>query len=245
MSNLIGIGLSGLKSHQTALSVTGNNVANTNTPGYSRQEAIFVDNPSQLTGAGYVGQGANISTIRRNAEEFINSQVRSDTTIYNERSVFLGQAESVDNLLASATTGLTPAMNNFFKAFQGGADDPTSIPQRQLLLSQTEGLISRFKSLDTRLNDQMRTIDFELEGAVSEINSLSQGLAKLNQSISVAVGSGGGDQPNSLLDQRDQALKKLSEFVTVSTFPGSSPGELNVWSAFGTREYCSQAASSS
>ena len=229
MSNLIGIGLSGLKSHQTALSVTGNNVANINTPGYSRQEAIFVDNPSQLTGAGYLGQGTNISTIQRNAEEFINSQVRSDTTIYNERSAFLGQAESVDNLLASSTTGLTPAMNNFFAAFQGGADDPTSIPQRQLLLSQSEGLISRFKSLDTRLNAQMQTIDFELEGAVSEINSLSQGLAKLNQSISVAVGSGGGDQPNSLLDQRDEALKKLSELVTVSTFPSGSQGELNVF----------------
>ena len=120
-------------------------------------------------------------------------------------------------------------MSNFFAAFQGAADDPTSIPQRQLLLSQTEGLISRFKSLDTRLNSQMKTIDFELEASVSEINSLSQGLAKLNQSISVAIGSGGGDQPNSLLDQRDQALKKLAEFVTVSTFPGASPGQLNVF----------------
>lgn len=229
MSNLIGIGLSGLRSHQTALSVTGNNVANTNTPGYSRQEAVFVDNPSQLTGAGYLGQGANISTIRRNAEEFINTQVRSDTTIYQERSAYLGQAESVDNLLASSTTGLTPAMSNFFKAFQGGADDPTSIPQRQLLLTQSEGLVSRFKSLDSRLNEQMRTIDFELEAAVSEINSLSQSLAKLNQTISVAEGAGGGDQPNFLLDQRDEALRKLSELVTVSTFPGASPGQLNIF----------------
>ena len=56
MADLIGIGLSGLRSHQTALSVTGNNVANTNTAGYSRQEAIFTDNQSLLTGAGYVGR---------------------------------------------------------------------------------------------------------------------------------------------------------------------------------------------
>tara|TARA_R110001592_G_scaffold341482_1_gene630613 strand:+ start:1607 stop:4294 length:2688 start_codon:yes stop_codon:yes gene_type:complete len=229
MSDLIGIGLSGLRSNQTALSVTGNNVANTNTPGYSRQEAVFVDNPSLLTGSGFLGQGVSISTIRRNAEEFINSQVRSDTTVYQERNVFLSQAESIDNLLASTTTGLTPAMSSFFKAFQGGADDPTSVPQRQLLLTQAEGLVSRFKSLDTRLNSQMRTIDFELEAAVSEINSLSQSLAQLNQSIGIAVGSGSGDKPNQLLDERDEALRKLSEFVTVSVFPEGDSSQLNIF----------------
>tara|TARA_R110001592_G_scaffold60360_1_gene183449 strand:+ start:1126 stop:3813 length:2688 start_codon:yes stop_codon:yes gene_type:complete len=229
MGDLIGIGLSGLRANQTALSVTGNNVANTNTPGYSRQEAVFVDNPSSLTGAGYVGQGVSLSTIRRNAEDFISSQVRSDTTVYQERSAFLSQSESVDNLLASSTTGLTPAMSDFFKAFQGGADDPTSVPQRQLLLTQSEGLVSRFKSLDSRLNSQLRTIDFELEAAVSEINSLSQGLAQLNQSIAIAVGAGAGDQPNALLDERDEALKQLSKYVTVSVFPEGNSGQLNVF----------------
>ena len=229
MGDLIGIGLSGLRSNQTALSVIGNNVANTNTPGYSRQEAVFVDNPSLLTGAGYLGQGVNLSTIRRNSEEFINSQLRSDTTVYNERNIYLSQAESIDNLLASTSTGLTPAMSDFFKAFQGGADDPTSVPQRQLLLTQSEGLVSRFKSLDSRLNSQMKTIDFELEAAVSEINSLSQSLAQLNQSISVAVGAGQGDQPNALLDERDEALRKLSELVTVSAFPEGSSGQMNIF----------------
>lgn len=229
MGDLIGIGLSGLKAHQTALSVTGNNVSNTNTPGYSRQEAIFVDNPSVLSGAGYQGQGVSLSTIRRNAEEFISTQLRSDTTVYNERNIYLNQAESVDNLLASTSTGLTPAMSSFFKAFQGGADDPTSIPQRQLLLTQSEGLVARFKSLDSRLSSQMRTIDFELEAAVSEINSLSQSLAQLNQSISIAIGAGQGDQPNNLLDARDEALRKLSELVTVSVFPEGNTGQLNVF----------------
>ncbi len=229
MSGLIGIGLSGLRAHQTALSVTGNNVANTNTPGYSRQEAVFVDNPSLLNGAGFIGQGVSLSTIRRNAEDFITSQLRSDTTVYNEQRIFLNQAESVDNLLASTTTGLTPAMSSFFQAFQGGAEDPTSVPQRQLLLTQTEGLVSRFKSLDTRLNSQMKTIDFELEAAVSEINSLAKSLASLNQSISVAIGAGQGDMPNNLLDERDEALRKLAEYVTVSTYPQDNTGQLNIF----------------
>ena len=71
MADLINIGLTGLRSHQTALSVTGNNVANTNTPGYSRQEAIFEDNPSLLNGAGYLGQGVNIDTVRRLTQGFL------------------------------------------------------------------------------------------------------------------------------------------------------------------------------
>jgi flagellar hook-associated protein 1 FlgK len=229
MGDLIGIGLSGLRAHQTALSVTGNNVANTNTPGYSRQEAVFVDNPSLLTGAGYVGQGVNLSTIRRNAEEFITAQLRSDTTIYNERKVFLSQAQNIDNLLASTTTGLTPAMSAFFQAFQGGAEDPTSVPQRQLLLSQSEGLVSRFRSLDDRLNSQLRTIDFEMGAAVSEINSLAKSLAQLNQSISVAVGAGQGDMPNNLLDERDEALRKLAEYVTVAVYPQDNTGQVNIF----------------
>ena len=229
MGDLIGIGLTGLQVHQTALSVTGNNVSNTNTPGYSRQEAVFVDNQSLLTGAGYLGQGASTDTIRRNAENFIIEQVRADTTVFHERDAVLTQAESIDNLLASTTTGLTPAMSAFFQAFQGGADDPTSVPQRQLLLTQTEGLVARFHALDSRLNSQMEAIDVELSASVAAINSLSQGLAELNSSIAIAVGAGQGNMPNNLLDARDEALRELSEYVNVSTFPAGDDGQISVF----------------
>jgi len=229
MGDLIGIGLSGLRAHQTALSVTGNNVANTNTAGYSRQEAIFTDNQSLLTGAGYVGQGTSIDTINRISQSFVIDQVRADTTVYNERNALLQQAESVDNLLASTTTGLTPAMSSFFEAFQGAADDPTSIPQRQLLLTQSEGLVSRFHSLDARLNAQLTNIDNELEASVSAVNSLAQSLAELNSSISIAVGAGQGDEPNELLDTRDEVLRQLSEHVSVTTINQGNDGQVNVF----------------
>jgi flagellar hook-associated protein 1 FlgK len=229
MADLIGIGLSGLKSHQTALSVTGNNVANTNTAGYSRQQAIFVDNQSLLTGAGYVGQGTSIENITRISQSFLVDQIRSDTTVYNERNAILDQANSIDNLLASSTTGLTPAMSNFFQSFQGAADDPTSIPQRQLLLTQSEGLVSRFHTLNDRLNTQSKTIELELQAAVASMSSLSQSLAELNQSISVATGAGQGSQPNDLLDKRDEVLRELSEYVSVTTFAQGNDGQVNVF----------------
>ncbi len=228
MSGLVNIGLTGLRAHQLALSVTGNNVANTNTPGYTRQEAVFVDNLSLRTGAGYVGQGVSVETIRRISQNFVVEQVRADTSVYSEREAALKQAESVDNLLASSTTGLTPALSRFFQAFQGAAEDPTSVPQRQLLLTQTEGLVSRFHALNGRLNAQMENIDQELQAAVAEVNSIAQSLAKLNQSIAVAVGAGQGDMPNKLLDERDEALRRLSELVTVSTTTGAD-ARMNVF----------------
>ncbi len=228
MADIIGIGLSGLRAHQVALSVTGNNVANTNTEGYTRQQAVFEDNFSLRTGSGYLGQGVSIETIRRISESFIVEQVRADTTVYAERNALLEQAGAVDNLIASTSTGLTPALSNFFQAFQGAADDPTSVPQRQLLLTQTEGLVSRFRSLDQRLKTQLDNIDQELEASVSKINSLAQSLAELNQSIATATAAGQGDLPNDLLDERDETLRKLSEMVNVSSFD-LGDGRVNVF----------------
>ncbi|TNC80477.1 MAG: flagellar hook-associated protein FlgK [Oleiphilus sp.] len=230
MADLIGIGLSGLRSHQTALSVTGNNVANTNTQGYTRQQAIFESSPSTFTGFGYVGQGVNIESITRIAQDFVIEQVRGDTTLLNGRKATLAQAEAIDNLLASTTTGLTPALSSFFQAFQGAADDPASIPQRQLLLTQAEGLVSRFRALDQSLNSQKELIDQELEAAVAEINSLAQGLVEINQAIaSASTGGGVGNMPNDLLDERDETLRKLSEFVSVTSIESGLPGQVNVF----------------
>jgi len=230
MADLIGIGLTGLKAHQTALSVTGNNVANTNTPGYSRQQAIFESNPSSFSGFGYVGQGVTIENISRIASNFVTEQVRADTTLLGQRETTLAQAGAIDNLLASTTTGLTPSLSSFFQAFEGAADDPTSIPQRQLLLTQAEGLVSRFRSIENSLSNQMSFIDQELEAAVSSINSLSKGLVEINRSLSTASTNGTqGGSPSELMDERDETLRKISELVSVTVIDAGSSGQVNVF----------------
>ncbi len=216
MAGLIGIGLTGLKSHQSALNTTGNNVTNTNTPGYSRQEVIFETNPSQFVGYGYQGAGVNISDIQRISDQFLIDQYRADTTVYNYQDSFVSHINVLDNLLADVTTGLSPAMSNFFKALQGGSDDPTSIPERQLILSQSEGLVTRFNSLYARLQDQEVIIGQEMSAHVSTINSLASGIAELNHAITLASGGGGGSLPNDLLDQRDEKLRELGELVQVN-----------------------------
>ncbi len=215
MASLINIGLTGIKSHQVALSTTGNNVTNANTPGYSRQEVVFNSAASLRTGAGFVGSGVNIETVRRVNLEYINTQLRADTTVFNEQEALLSQATQIDNLLAGETTGLTPALGEFFRALQGGADNPASVPERQLLLTQSEGTIGRFQALYSRLSQQQQSLEQAIKNDVADINSLSKSIAELNKAITVAIGAGKGDLPNTLMDQRDEAIKKLAEKISV------------------------------
>ncbi|KZY63141.1 hypothetical protein A3742_02005 [Oleiphilus sp. HI0071] len=230
MADLINIGVSGLKTHQVALSVTGNNVANINTPGYSRQEAIIVDKPALQTGGGYVGQGSTVDAIRRITSSYITEQLRTDTSIYQEREAVLEQASVIDNLLASTSTGLTPSMSRFFEALSGAAEDPTSIPQRQLLLTQTEGLVARFQSLSERLESVISGINQQIEADTSSVNALAKGLAEANSAIALASSTGGaGQQPNQLLDERDELLRELSEYVSLQVVENTSNGTVNVY----------------
>lgn len=219
MASLINIALTGLQANQTALNTTGNNVSNANTPGYSRQEVDLSASPSLPTGAGYMGSGVSIDAIRRLNSEFANSQLRSDTTLFNEQDTLSTSLQQVDNLLGDSNTGLSSALSDFFGSLQT-FNDPSSIPQRQQVLSQADALVSRFHSLYGTLASQSQGVDQQISANVSQINTLASDIAKLNVSIAGAQGS--GQQPNDLLDQRDEKLRKLSELVQVKVVKQSN-----------------------
>lgn len=228
MAGLINIGLTGLLSHQSALSTTGNNVANANTPGYSRQQAIFETLPSQLIGGAYQGTGVTIEDIRRLNSEFLNQQLRSDTTLNGEQSVLAAELGRLDNLFASENTGLNRALTDFFAAVQDAAESPDSIPQRQLVISRGEALAQRFNSLSTKLDQHQASIDQQLGNETAAINSLAQSIAQLNQAISSAPGLSQGIQPNELLDQRDEKLRQLADLVSIQVAPQGN-GQVDVY----------------
>ena len=224
---LINIGLSGLRAHQTALSTTGNNVTNANTPGYSRQRVEFQATDSNYMGAGYQGTGVAVTTIERTTAQFLVNQVRIDTTMNSELEAFESNISQIDSLLADPTTGLSPGLSNFFGALHGAVDDPSAIPERELVISQARGLINRFDVLYGRLLSQKQALDQDLQAQVAEINSYAQGIARLNQAIATAKGGSGSQQPNELLDQRDELLRKLSELTQV-TAVNTGDGGVNV-----------------
>lgn len=227
MAGLINIGLTGLQASQTSLNVAGNNVTNANIEGYTRQRAELEAANSQFVGSGYLGSGVIVADINRLTDQFAIDQVRSDTSMTRQVDKYLSYIEQIDGLLADTTTGLAPAMNNFFGALQSAGDDPSSIPERQLVLAQTDSLINRFDVILARLDTLSRSVDQDMRSQVTSLNSLAVGVAELNSAISSATGLSSGKQPNDLLDQRDELIRKLSEIVSLTVI-GREDGQVDI-----------------
>ncbi|MDN3639954.1 flagellar hook-associated protein FlgK [Simiduia curdlanivorans] len=218
MADLLGISISGLKFSQSALKTTSHNITNADTAGFSRQRALAVTNPATLLGGNYAGNGVSLDSIERIASQFAIDQLRSDTTLYSELDTFNDSIQQVDSLLSDPSTGIAAGLQTFFAAVQNGANDPTSIPSRQLIVSEASNLATRFNTLYDRFNALNNGITQQLDTAIAQINSLTSVIAELNGKISLAFGAGQGAEPNDLLDQRDEALRQLATFVSVSTF---------------------------
>jgi flagellar hook-associated protein 1 FlgK len=217
MADLFGIGLSGLKASQTNLSVTGQNISNVNTPGYSRQTAVQAARDPSFTGAGYIGNGTSIVDVQRVYNEFLTNQVRSSTAINSEVTAFQTQMEELNTLLSGTATGITPGLQNFLDALQTSVEDPASLPARQLFLSESEGLASRFNTVQTRLSTQTEFIGQQMGTLTGQVSRLAESVAQYNDSIGRAVAN--GSEPNDLFDARDEAVRQLSELIGVTVVP--------------------------
>lgn len=226
-SDLLGISVSGIRVTQAALSTTGHNISNAGVDGYSRQRVNIQTNPATLTGAGYVGNGANVQSIERIVNEFISGQLRSDTSLYNDLDIYHNYVSQLDNLLSDSSTGLASGLESFFASMQNGVDDPTSIPARQLILSESQNLADRFNTLYSRFQAIDDNVEEALASSVAQVNALVKNIAELNLKISNAMGLGEGAQPNDLLDQRDEALRRLSELISIQTYDQGA-GQINV-----------------
>ncbi|MCG5499828.1 flagellar hook-associated protein FlgK [Ectothiorhodospira lacustris] len=223
---LLGIGTSGLGTAQRALDTTGHNIVNVNTEGYSRQRVDQATRNPLHSPVGYLGQGVNVSAIRRLYDDFVQTQLRTTTTTSEYYSTQYDFTRRIDNLLADASAGLAPGLQKFFSAFQELANDPTSTAQRTVVLAESESLVDRFHFLDQRLKDQQTIVNGQIQTAVDEINGIAQSIAHLNQQIIGAQSR--GMPPNDLLDKREQLLLDLSRFVDVNTVQEANGG-LNVF----------------
>ena len=226
MSNLINTAITGIRLNQTALSVTGHNIVNANTDGFSRQTVVQSTNPATRTGAGYLGAGVRVDDIQRNTEKFLVDQVVRDISVLSDADAYLFNVSQVNNLLAADQTNLSKYVNQFFAAVNEASNDPSSLIGRQLLLSQTKQLTVGFKAIDSRLNEQSNAVNKQLLGVAANVTSLAGRIAELNRVISDA--SLRGKQPNDLLDQLDMVIRDLSQYVNVSTV-GRDDGGLNVF----------------
>lgn len=217
MSDLLSIGLSGLRSSQTSLTVTGHNITNVNTPGYSRQQSVQQTGIPQYSGAGYIGSGSQVVDVRRLASDFLFSQVRTATSQANELNAFQGQIEQLDSLLSDTTTGISPALQKFFAALQTAAANPSATEGREALLAEAQGISKSFNTLYDQLDKQNSLINQQLGSLANQVNSLASSVASYNDAIAKAKAAGG--QPNDLIDAREETIRKLSELIGVQAVP--------------------------
>ena len=225
---ILGTATSGLLAFQRALSTTGHNIANANTPGYSRQRVEIQTQTPQISGAGFIGTGVVANSVVRYYDQFLVDRVRGGTAASTGLETYHEYASRIANVLGDANAGLNGALEGFFDAMQSVANDPTSIPARQLMLSEADSLAGRFHYLNSQLSSTRSEVNAQLGTTVTELNILSQSIADINRAIVVATGRGGGQPPNDLLDKRDVLLGQMSELVSVSTL-AQDDGSVNVF----------------
>lgn len=215
---LLTLGTQSLQANQTALSVTGQNISNVNTDGYTRQRPVFMSREDQ--------GGVLVDDIDRVADAFLNKQIWADSSSFNSYDEFKDLANELDNLMASDVTSISKAMDDYFGALQTAVDDPVSLPNRELFIAQAEALVKRFNDLDANIRRQNDTINGRLESNVSAINTIAGHIAQLNQDI--AVQKAAGNVSSELLDQRDAKLEELSTYIGFTTLDQAS-GEVSVF----------------
>lgn len=185
MGDLLSTSISGLLAFQRALDTTSHNISNSSTVGYSRQLTEFMTRNAQQSGNGWVGNGVDVSTIKRAYDDLMASQSRTSSSTFNQFDTYATQAGRLNNLFGNSTTGLTPTLQNFINAVQAVADAPTSTPARQTLLSQAQAVVERLKSYDSSLRSLDTQVNAQIESEATAISSLSQSIAKLNQEIKI------------------------------------------------------------
>jgi len=213
--SLLNIGMSGLNAAQGSLSVLSNNIANVNTPGYSRQQTTQNASVSNQYGGVYIGSGTTLGDVRRIYNDFLGAAYQKSTSLNSDATAYAGQAAAIDKTLSDKSTGMSSAISSFFASLQTAAATPSDVSARQLLVTSAQTLSNRFNSISSQLTQQSEGINSQLSTMSDQVNKLTSSIASLNNQISQVQGSS-NSTPNNLLDARDEAVRSLNELIGVT-----------------------------
>jgi len=215
MSALMSIGKTAMYASYAALQTTGNNIANANTTGYSRQETVLADAPSQFSGSGFFGKGVNVTSVTRAYDQYLTNMAVSTSSASASDAARLDKLTQLENVFPIGESGVGYAAGALMNSFVDVANNPTDSSARQVVLSQAQELASRFQAAGNQLNDLQIGVTQDVKASVDSLNSLAQQVAKLNQQIAALKGA--GQPPNQLLDQRDQLISQIASTISVTT----------------------------
>lgn len=232
-----------METQMTGVSVAGQNLANVNTAGYTRQTVDIQTSPDIMTGIGPEGTGAEAVSIQQAVDALLNGQIQGQQSVNGywnaQQSSLQSVQDDLDEFLSSTasgsssssssgdttSSGLSTLLSNVFNDIQSVATSPTSTAARQTLISDAQTLASAFNQINSGLDQQNAGLNTSLGNDVDSANQLLSGIAGLNQQISAAEFSGGN--ANDLLDERQQDLNNLAQLTDITTSNGAN-GAVNV-----------------
>lgn len=240
----LNLGSQAMDAQQTAVQITGQNLANVNNPAYSRQRVNLETAPTVPTAIGPEGTGVDVANIQQMRDTFLDAQVTAESSVggywtaqqnsleqaQTQLGEFLDQSSSnvsgsTSSGAASSAQSLSTQLNGLFNAFSAVATDPTSIAQRQGLVNQADTLATGFNQASSQLSALNGNLNQSLGNSVTQANQLLSQIANLNESIVTAEQNGGN--ANDLRDTRQQALEKLANLVNIDTSTDSK-GQVDV-----------------
>jgi flagellar hook-associated protein 1 len=222
----------GLLSQQLAIEVTGQNIANVQTEGYSRQEVNFeATNPRNFS-LGQLGTGVRVAGIERSHDEFLFSQILGEGDTLGRFGVRKDVFDQLEILLSENNgQSLNQSLSKFFSGVQDVSGNPTGLPERSGLVSEAKNLASVFNNLGESFFQIQQNLDATIAVEVTKINSLTEEIAALNKSIHA-------NEPttfsaNDLRDKRDLKIKELSELIDLN-FVDEQDGQISLTFSDGT-----------
>ena len=218
---LLNTSLLGVYTHKIAMDVTAHNVANANTPGYSRQRPVIETMPpipmttlTQPSMPLQLGTGSRVKTVERVRDQFLDVQYRQVNNRYNFWDTMLSNLHFLEQLFSEpGESGIRSLYDMFWSGMEEVITDPTNAATKQELISRAQVLINNMKDLYGRIDQLRDDINAEIKERVDSINSMLEQIATLNSKIRASMVL--GSPPNDLMDKRDLLLDKLSELVDV------------------------------
>ena len=223
MSILGQIGYSGVRASQIALSATGQNIANVNTPGFSRLAPDLHSLGGQTSVS--IGGGVQVSSIRRLSNDFQNQQLWRASTDKNYFNTSQQYLTALEGLIDSEGSSVSVGLDNFFAALSEASSTPESIALRQQIIGESKQLAQRFNGLNSNIGTQLNALQGQRVAMTSEINGLSGNIAELNAQIREMESS--GRDTATLRDYRDNLVKDLSQYAGIRV-QEAADGTLNV-----------------
>ncbi len=213
LSSLLNLGVRSLTAQQTAINICGHNIANVNTPNYSRQSAVFSSSSPELLGLLQIGTGTDITQIMQHRDEYAISKANLHKGLLafaQRKHSFVSEIEQ--SLVSTNAQNLGDTLTEFWQACEQVGNGPEGAAERQNLVQTAARLTSAIRAQNARFLDQRTFANAEVSQTVEEINNLAKKIAELNVGITSAYG-GEMTHANDLVDRRSEALDELSMLI--------------------------------